>query len=209
MELLKDRRVMLMVAVFSGAMATACVFPSLDVTSWSLTTGLGTPPTEDPRLAHIAGLLKESRTGLNDTIELRLAEVILEESLKHDVDPLLVMALIRTESTFDNWAQSHKGALGLMQIMPETGRWVAGEFDIEWGGEGTLFDPYQNVRLGIRYYSVLRERYGNDTRLTLTAYNEGPTRLSRRIRRGRKPPRRYASKVLAHYRDFKESAVYN
>lgn len=158
--------------------------------------------TESSRLEYITDILRESRTGLSGRQEEVLARVILEESLANELDPLLVMALIKTESTFYNWAKSYKGARGLMQIMPSTGRWVAAELDLEWDGDRTLYNPFLNVRLGIRYISMLRDRYGDDTFLTLAAYNEGPTRLSRVLREGGAPPERYARKVLAYYEDF-------
>jgi soluble lytic murein transglycosylase len=207
---LRKRKVLVGAAVLIGGMAImeACVSPMFDASSDVQSSGMDIPD-DASRLSYMAGLLSESRTGLGPADEARLAEVILEESVANGLDPLFVMALIKTESTFYNWARSYKGAKGLMQIMPRTGRWVAEELDLEWDGDRTLFNPYLNVRLGIRYISHLRERYGDDTLLTLAAYNAGPTRLSRIIRRGANPPERYANKVLAIYKDFQEGYAYN
>jgi len=158
---------------------------------------------------YMAGVIQDSRTGLDEADEARLAGFIVEKSRDYGVDPLLVMALIKTESTFNNWARSHKGAKGLMQIMPATGRHVASELDMRWEGDKTLFNPYANIMVGIHYLSTLRERYGDDTVLTLTAYNSGPARLASLIRRGHTPPSGYAERVLAYYKDFQEGAGYN
>lgn len=208
--------------LFGGmALAQASVIPNLDVSIFGSGASSGTAAGDAPDLAstpdshnasklrYLTGILKDSRTGLSVKDEIRLAEVILDESLAHDLDPLLVMAVIKTESTFYNWAKSHKGAMGLMQIMPETGKWVAGELGLEWDGDRTLYDPCLNVRLGVRYFSVLRDRYDEETHLALAAYNAGPTRLSRVIKRGGKPPKVYADKVLANYKAFQEKASLN
>lgn len=158
---------------------------------------------EASRLSYISGVLEASITGLSQAEERSLALVILEESKANSVDPLLVMAIIETESTYYNRARSRKGAIGLMQIMPTTGIWVAGMLDVDWRGEPTLYDPHTNVRLGTRYFSMLKERFNNDTRASLAAYNAGPTRVSARLRRGANPPVRYANKVLNNYKELK------
>ena len=151
------------------------------------------------KLDYITGVLIESRTGLKKADEARLARLILSESEKYGLDPMLVLAVIKTESTYYNWARSHRGARGLMQIMPHTGRWAARKLALKWRGIRTLYDPYTNVKMGIFYLSALKKRYGGDTLLTLAAYNAGPTRLAAIIRKGRRPPSRYARSVLANY----------
>ncbi len=209
MIFLKNRKVLVRAAVFFATIAIAevCVFPLHIAISDRHTSGLEIP--DDSGLSYIASILRESRTGLSAVDEAKLAEVILNESMANGLDPLLVMAVIKTESTFYNWARSYKGAMGLMQIMPSTGRWVAEGLNLEWESNRMLFDPYLNVRLGVRYFSMLRERYGNDTVLTLAAYNAGPTSLSKLVRRGGKPPQRYANTVLANYKDLQERAGVN
>ncbi len=201
MYFFQNKKMLVSAAILFGALvlADAMLIPALEPYSFEGTS----------RLEYISGILNDSRTGLSGDDEAKLARVILKESSAYKVDPLLVMALIKTESTYYNWARSYKGAKGLMQLMPVTGRWAAGELDLEWDGDRTLFDPYANVRMGIHYLSVLREKYGEDTFLTLAAYNAGPSRLSRIIRRGGNLPRRYARKVLANYKDLQEKAGYN
>ena len=165
--------------------------------------------TEASRLEYMTRILREHWTGLGADDEARLARIIYEESSAQNLDPLLVMALIKTESTFYYRARSYKGAKGLMQLMPRTGRWAARELDLQWDGDRTLYNPDINVKLGIYYFSVLQERYRDDTMLSIAAYNEGPTRIARRIRRGKALPKGYSNKVLTNYKGFREGIGYN
>ena len=153
-------------------------------------------------LDYVHGILKENRTGLGSIEELKLAEVILVESVKNKIDPLFVLALMKTESTFNNWSKSMNGALGLMQILPSTGEELASELNMRWKGEGTLFDPFANVRMGVSYFSKLQDRY-KDTETSLTAYNMGPGRVDAGVE-GVEPV--FARKVLSNYRYFRERA---
>lgn len=152
--------------------------------------------------AHVLGVLRENRTGLGSIEELKLAEVILMESVTHKLDPLFVLALMKTESTFYNWSRSVQGALGLMQILPSTGQELAGEMNLKWEGETTLLDPYANVKMGVRYFAKLRDRY-KDTETSLSAYNFGPARIDR-AEAAASPA--FARRVLSNYELFKQRA---
>jgi soluble lytic murein transglycosylase-like protein len=157
---------------------------------------------DESMLDYVHGILKENRTGLGSLEELKLAETILMESVTNKVDPLFVLALMKTESTFYNWSKSFNGALGLMQILPSTGEELAGELHLKWEGEGTLLDPYANVKMGVWYFSKLQDRY-KDTETSLTAYNVGPGRVDSGVS---DVPPLFARKVLSNYRYFKERA---
>ena len=107
---------------------------------------------------------------------------------RHGVDPGLVRAMVEVESGFAVRAVSPKGATGLMQIMPGTGR------DL---GLADAFDGANNLEAGIRYMRALLDAYG-DVRLALAAYNAGPGR----VKKGGSVPdipetRAYVDKVLA------------
>ena len=92
------------------------------------------------------------------------AELIDRKSAEHGVDPRLVRALIQVESAYKNRARSHKGAMGLMQLMPATAR----QYDVS---TGNLYDPESNLEAGIRHLKSLIDRLPLD--LALAAYNAG------------------------------------
>jgi soluble lytic murein transglycosylase len=91
----------------------------------------------------------------------------------NDLDPYLVAAVIRTESKFFSEARSVKGAIGLMQIMPETGRWVAGEINYPDFSTEDLYDPDINIRFGTWYLASLKGEFQANENLMLAAYNGG------------------------------------
>ncbi|HDT15341.1 MAG TPA: lytic transglycosylase domain-containing protein [Firmicutes bacterium] len=97
---------------------------------------------------------------------------------EYKFDPLFVMAIMKTESNFQKKAKSHKGALGLMQLLPSTAEEVAMELSIENYSTEDLHDPETNIRIGFHYLSKLREKYGEDTLAVLAAYNAGMQRVA-------------------------------
>ncbi|WDT82573.1 MAG: lytic transglycosylase domain-containing protein [Candidatus Manganitrophus sp.] len=124
-----------------------------------------------------------------------------QESRRYGFDPELIIAVISTESSFYNWAISPKGAVGLMQIIPTTGKQVAEMNNIVWHGKDPLFDPFLNIRLGIHYLWMLYLKFG-DIHLALTAYNHGPGKVIRWLKAGETIPTRYSEKVLSYYEQF-------
>ena len=154
----------------------------------------------EPGTAHldIARTLRSLHTGLLPAEIEHVSRVIVEEARRVDLSPALVLAVIRVESSGYNFARSHAGALGLMQLLPDTGAWVAKRNGIPWHGPETLFDSATNVRLGIAYLDQLIARYGS-VHTALAAYNWGPTKISRFIRNGRPVPAVYADRVLDTY----------
>ena len=138
-------------------------------------------------------------TGLDGVSLNKIPQWIYEASQKYDYDPFLLTALIVTESSFNNWAKSHRGALGLMQIRPQTGHAMATEVNLPWDGKPTLFSPESNIALGTYYLNKLQNRFNNDVKLALEAYNHGPTKLQRYIQQGKQLPVDYSTKVLTIY----------
>jgi soluble lytic murein transglycosylase len=94
-------------------------------------------------------------------------------------DPLLVMALIKVESNFYWRARSPRGAIGLMQIMPNTGKEIASELKINPFHPDDLEDPKLNIRFGFHYLSKLRKELGEDDPTVLAAYNAGIQNVKR------------------------------
>tara|TARA_Y100001936_G_scaffold226040_1_gene245062 strand:- start:243 stop:914 length:672 start_codon:yes stop_codon:yes gene_type:complete len=149
----------------------------------------------------IEKIISKYYTGLDEKNDVRIPKWILAESKKYGYDPLFLTALIITESSFYNWAKSSKGARGLMQLRPATAIALASETHLKWKGARTLFDPEKNIALGAYYLNKLVSRFG-DLALALEAYNHGPSRLNRYLRKGYQP-KRYSKKVLKNYKKIR------
>lgn len=130
-------------------------------------------------------------SGLSATPPDRLERIAREAAERHQVDPALVKAVISTESGWNPRAVSRKGAVGLMQVIPET----AQRF-----GVSNPYDPEQNVEAGTTYLKTLLDRYNGDLEKSLAAYNAGEHAVDHT---GGIPPywetRRYVQKVTDAY----------
>ena len=156
------------------------------------------------RTAGIYAALKANEVRLNDDTVRKLARSIQEESEKHSLDPMLVLAVIKVESQFDHRAVSPTGARGLMQIQPVAAAVVLEEANVLDGKVATkIDDPIINVKIGTAYLKHLKEMFG-DIKLTLTAYNWGPTRLRQRLTAKEVVPLAYAQKVISAQRLLKK-----
>lgn len=101
-------------------------------------------------------------------------EEISKSCEEYHLDPAFVSAVICAESKFDPNAKSHKGAIGLMQIMEETGLWVSQFSQL---GDVDLYSPRDNIRVGCAYLKMLLEQYDGSEFLALCAYNAGEGRV--------------------------------
>ena len=124
-----------------------------------------------------------------------LQDSIDSVATEHGVDPLLVKAVIKTESNFDPEAVSAKGALGLMQLMPATAR----ELRV-----ANPLDPLENVTGGTRYLRTLLDNYDGNVALSLAAYNAGPGRVKDAIP-NIPETRTYVARVLRHYASYRQA----
>jgi soluble lytic murein transglycosylase-like protein len=141
-----------------------------------------------------------------DAFERRLlARTIVAEAVGARIDPLLVLAVIEVESSFDPDALSERGAMGLMQLRAPTLR-----REIERSGLEPNFpnDPVTNVQAGIRYLRRLLDAFGHDD-VALMAYNAGPNRILGYIREGEIPTRFhvYPRRVKAELRRLRRAPV--
>lgn len=115
----------------------------------------------------------------SDAVQMRFVYMwdyqqdIITYSKKNHVDPFLVAAIIKNESGFDNKAVSHVGAVGLMQIMPETGRWIAEQMGLIEYKDENLYQARTNIRMGCWYLGELEYEFKHNLALMLIAYNAG------------------------------------
>ena len=134
------------------------------------------------------GLAIETKEDGFDLFIKKLAE-------KHNLDPLLVKAVIKVESNFEVAALSRKGAQGLMQLMPQTAAYL---------GVKDVWDPHHNIEGGVKYLRKMLNKFNNNLSLALAAYNAGPNKVKQY---GRIPPypetQRFVRKVISYYQYYK------
>ena len=102
--------------------------------------------------------------------EVPFGGIIYDEAKKNDLPPELLAAVVHTESQFVPTARSHRGAVGLMQLVPRTGRWL---------GADDLNDPTQNIQAGAKYLRYLTDRFAGDQQKAIAAYNAGEGNVRR------------------------------
>jgi peptidoglycan lytic transglycosylase len=110
---------------------------------------------------------------------LRYESIIRSHARSYDLDPTLLAAVVYTESRFNPSARSSAGAVGLMQLLPDTAKGIA----VRTGGDGfvlsDLLDPEINVRYGSWYLRSLLRKYGGDVSTALAAYHAGQGNVDR------------------------------
>lgn len=136
----------------------------------------------------------------------KLTQTLINESQKAGLDPIFILAVIQTESSFNPRAKGTSGEIGLMQILPPTAEWIAKKYKIPWKGPASLNDPATNVRLGITYFAHLRESFESRAYHYLPAYNMGPKNMRKIDRqigsinaKGHPQKREYAMRVMKNY----------
>lgn len=150
----------------------------------------------------ILDVIEEYQIGFSRDEEVQLAGVIHDESRKFGMDPLLILAVIISESSFKKHQLSDMGAEGLMQIMPSTGRVVASKWGIEWPQKGGLFDPKVNIRVGVAYLFELLLEF-KDIKRAIIAYNIGEAVTREYLSYNAMPPERYYDKVKKIYHQLR------
>ncbi len=107
---------------------------------------------------------------------------VSREANKRGLDPALVLAVIRAESYYDAKVTSNSNAIGLMQILPSTGRIIANYLNLPAFKSDDLFDPTVNISIGTWYLAALLKEFKGQVPLALAAYNAGPFHVKRWIR---------------------------
>ena len=147
-------------------------------------------PSQSLISAQANGPLRSSER--SDEVPVSYLKSINSACEKYGVDPSLVRAIVKVESDYNPFAISSKGAMGLMQLMPQT----AIDLDVK-----NSFDPHENIHGGVRYLRYLLDRYEGNLQLALAAYNSGETAVKRW---GTVPPfketKDYVKKVLGLYK---------
>lgn len=115
---------------------------------------------------------------------LKYEKHIFAYAEEYRVDPLLVAAVIHTESGFRPTAVSGRGARGLMQVMPDTAIWIAQEIGYTDFSPEMLFEPRYNIELGTWYLANLHRQFNGNTIVSLAAYNGGRGRVARWLEQG-------------------------
>ena len=132
-----------------------------------------------------------------------IARKIVEESYKTEFDPIFIAAVVFAESAFSNQAISRVGARGLMQLMPDTAKFISHRSEASWKGISALHTTEYNVKLGTKYLLYLAQIYKGDKTKSLLAYNWGPGNLNRFLKgSGRMIPgesKAYVKKINHYY----------
>lgn len=131
-----------------------------------------------------------------------IADTVLTESYRYSLDPIFVLAVIRNESQFSPAARGSHGEIGLMQIRPETAKWIVKKARLQIKVRD-LAKPDTNIQIGVTYLAFLKERFQSERVLYLAAYNMGTTNVNRALKRKRRPTT-YAGKTFEAYNEINE-----
>jgi soluble lytic murein transglycosylase-like protein len=155
-------------------------------------------PTKEMQRASVPLVKKTETIRTYSTGNPQIDRYITEACEKYGVDPLLIVAQMKQESSFNRGATSHKGARGLMQLMPDTARRF---------GVRNIYNPKQNIDAGVKYMRWLLDKFGGDVDLALAGYNAGEGAV---MKYGNQiPPYRetksYVKRITAHYAELSAS----
>ena len=176
------------------AITTPVVLPDTLVYGYASPTGL-VNLTNVPTDARVPAVRRKARyhIGVGD---LELEQAVRHAAQQHHVQPALLLAVMRAESSFNPTAISKAGAVGLMQLIPETA--------IRHGVRN-LYDANENITGGAKHLRYLLDRFHGNVRLAVAAYNAGERKVDRY---GKIPPYKetqdYVKKVLVYYRSYKK-----
>jgi soluble lytic murein transglycosylase-like protein len=149
----------------------------------------------DPRYKEVPGY----DAVRNAAVHGRYGKFIMDAAERYRLDPELIRAIIKVESSFNPYAVSEKGAMGLMQLMPETAK----EMQV-----GTPFEAKENIMGGSRYLRKMLNLFDGDLRLGLAAYNAGPNKVMENGAIPKIPEtEQYVKKVMQEYDRIRVNAL--
>ncbi|MBX3022456.1 MAG: lytic transglycosylase domain-containing protein [Bdellovibrionales bacterium] len=131
----------------------------------------------------------------------RVAQAVIDESLRYNMDPVFLLSVIQGESSFDPMRLGALDEIGLMQLRPGTAEWIARREGLKYTGSQSLFDPVVNIKIGAAYLNYLRNKFDSHAQLYLAAYNMGPLNVGR-AREKKIWPKDYPSHVMKFYVEF-------
>lgn len=147
--------------------------------------------------------ISKNNSTLDSKSIYEISKTIYEESMRYNFNPLLITAIIKTESNYDPKAISDSYAYGLCQVRRFIAPELAENIGIKWeGAEKTLFDPIKNIKIGVYYLSMLNRNF-NDLKTAIIAYNQGPYAVQERLTNNQELPDNYVNKVLGYYANLR------
>lgn len=148
--------------------------------------------------------------------QIKYSEYVYKYSEEANIDPLLTLAIIKTESNFKEDCVSRSGAVGLMQVMEDTAKEQTQYMGIEYY-DGMLKNPEENIKIGVSYFSSLCNHFNNNYILAFAAYNAGIGNVEKWIEEGIitkdgkntqnipfKETNMYVRKIIGNYTIYKE-----
>jgi soluble lytic murein transglycosylase-like protein len=183
--------IFMMVLLVSSAVSEAAMYTYVDQYGGLHFTNV----PADPRYKEVIGYGASRKTSTSH----RYRALINAAAERYSLDPELILAIIKVESGFDPYAVSEKGAMGLMQLMPDTAK----DMEVE-----SPFEAEDNIMGGSRYFRKLLDVFDGNLQLGLAAYNAG---LNRILPSNKIPDipetRQYVKKVLGEYEKMKAFAL--
>ncbi|MDR3601525.1 MAG: lytic transglycosylase domain-containing protein [Desulfosporosinus sp.] len=131
-------------------------------------------------------------------------DIIEKYAAQYGVDPLIVVAVIREESKFLPQSESHKGAKGLMQLMPSTAQSISESIGDKTYSDNDLLNPEKNIQYGTWYLASLQKVFSNNMTLVIAAYNGGRGHVQEWITTGQIDPKNIRQQDIP----FKETRDY-
>lgn len=150
-------------------------------------------------------ILSAEAPHLSDKTKETISRTVQKISEEYQLDPILILAIMKVESSFKPSARSGMGAVGLMQIRPIVLKELGLDIPAHGRTADLLKDPELNIRVGVHYFSRLVERFQGNIWKALMAYNQGPTRVAR-LNLKSVPAKGYQSKVLFAYRSLRDNS---